>query len=161
VPLDDATQAALRGLWEVATRHGREPLPVPEADPWEDDDPLDGGRAWVAVEIPGVPSVVVRLHRDRQDLVVVEEVVELDVPRAHTAAVVQELLAGNARRRLRTRGGLLGGLLGIMLHNPMPADLVVTVAGPDGATTAYEAPVVLSYGTGAWLMSVPIAESTD
>lgn len=159
MPLDDTTQAALRALWEVATRHGREPLPVPEADPWEDDDPLDGRRAWVPVEVPGVPSVVVRLHRDGEDLVVVEDVVELDVPRRHTAAVLQELLAGRARRRLRARG-FLGHLLGIALHNPLPADLVVTVTGPDGATAAYEAPIVLAPGTGAWLATVPTVPTT-
>ncbi|WP_199421970.1 hypothetical protein [Actinotalea solisilvae] len=152
--LDDATQSAVRALWEVATRHGREPVPVPEADPWEDDDPLDGRRAWVPVEIPGVPSVVVRLHRDGEDLVVVEDVVELDVPRRHTAAVVQELLSGRARRRLRARG-FLGHLLGIALHNPLPADLVVTVDGPE--PTSYEAPVVLAPGTGAWLATLATA----
>lgn len=154
--LDDATQRAVRALWEVATRNDRSPAPVPEADPWEDDDPLDGSRAWVPVEIPGVPSVVVRLYRDGEDVVVVEDTVDLDVPRGDTARVLEALLTGAARRRHRARG-FLGQMLGLVLHNPQPSDLVVTVHDDDPAVPprTYDAPIVLSTMTSGWLLSLP------
>ncbi len=159
MPVDPQTQTALRALGAVGELHRRMPLPVPEADPWEDDDPLDGRRAWVPVEFPGIPSVIVRVHRDGQDVVIVEDTVELDVPRRHTAAVVDEILAGRARRRLRTRN-FFGYLMGIFLHNPLPADLVVTV-GRDGAggPVRYEAPVVLTIATGGWLATLPTVDA--
>jgi len=155
MPLDDATQGAVRALWEVATRRGRTPEPVPEADPWEDDDPLDPVRGHVAVVVPGVPSVVVQLHRDGHDLVLVEDVVELDVPRRDTATVVDAVLAGRARRRIR--GGALSRVLGMLLHNPLPADLEVTVPS-GGRERTYTAPVVLTPGAGGWLASLPTVD---
>lgn len=154
--LDDATQRAVRALWEVATRNGRTPSAVPEADPWEEDDPLDGSHAWVPVEVPGVPSVVVRLHRDGNDVVVVEDTVELDVPRRDTARVVEALLTGGARRRHRARGAV-GQMIAILLHNPQPSDLVVVVDDddPEVAPRRYDAPVVVSTMTSGWLLSLP------
>lgn len=128
---------------------------MPEADPWEDEDPLGPSRAATIVEFPGVPSVVVRLYRDGRDDVVVEDIVELEVPRRDTAAVVEEVLAGRAQRRVR--GGVLWNLLGIFMHNPAPSEMVVTVLGPDGVRT-YEAPLILTVGTGPWLLSLPLVE---
>jgi hypothetical protein len=157
--LDAATAWAVQEIADAGVRHGRPPEPVPEADPWEDDDPLDPGRGHVVVEIAGTPSVVVRLHRDGHDLVVVEDVVELDVPRRDTPAVVEALVAGRARRRLLARGRL-HSLLSILLHNPMPAELVVRV-GPDGAPRTYTAPIVLSLQTGAWLVTLPTVDDGD
>ncbi|WP_188037221.1 hypothetical protein [Actinotalea sp. JY-7885] len=161
MPLDEATQRAVRGLWEVAVRNGRTPAPVPEADPWEDDDPLDGDRAWVPVEVPGDPSLVVRLYRHGEDVVVVEDTVELDVPRRDTARVLEALLTGAARRRHRARG-LVGNLLGIVMHNPQPSDLVVTVHDDDPALAprTYEAPIILATMTSGWLLGLPTAPDT-
>lgn len=153
--LDEVTERAVRALWEAGARHGRPPAPTPEADPWEEEDPLGPSRTAAMVEFPGVPSVVVRLFRDARDDVLVEDNVELEVPRRDTVAVVEELLAGRARRRVH--GGLLWNLLGIFMHNPAPSELVVTVLGPEAVRT-YEAPLVLSLGTGPWLVSLPLAE---
>ena len=153
--LDAVTERAVRALWEVGTRHGRAPAPTPEADPWEEEDPLGPSRTAAVVEFPGVPSVVVRLYRDGRDDVLVEDIVELEVPRRDTVAVVDEVLAGRARRR--ARGGVLWNLLGIVLHNPAPSELVVTVLGPESVRT-YEAPLILTVGTGPWLLSLPLIE---
>ncbi|MBX9243340.1 hypothetical protein ICW40_00770 [Actinotalea ferrariae] len=159
MPLDPRTEQAVRALWDVGTRNGRPPAPVPEADPWEDDDPLDPARGWLPVELPGVPSVVVRLHRDGEDLVVVEDVVELDVPRRDTVRVVEELLTGGARRRHRARGAL-GQLLAIVLHNPQPSELVVTVHDddPEVPPRTYDAPVVLGTMTSGWVLTLPTVD---
>jgi hypothetical protein len=154
--LDAATAWAVQELADAGARHGRPPVPVPEADPWEDDDPLEPGRGRVVVEFGGRPSVVARLHRDGHDLVVVEDVVELDVPRRDTPAVVEELLAGRARRRLETRNPLRS-LLAVWLHNPLPADLVVEVRRRDGART-YTAPIVLTMASGGWLATLPTVD---
>lgn len=153
--LDEVTERAVRALWETGARHGRPPAPTPEADPWEEEDPLGPSRTAAVVEFPGVPSVVVRLYRDGRDDVIVEDMVELEVPRRDTVAVVEEVLAGRARRR--TRGGVLWGLLGIALRNPAPSELVVTVLGAESVRT-YEAPIILTLGTGPWLLSLPLLE---
>lgn len=156
--LDAATEWAVQELTDAGLRHGRPPAPVPEADPWEDDDPLDPGSGHVVVEFPGVPSVVVRLYRDGQDLVVVEDVVELTVPRRDVPAVVEAVLGGRGRRRLVARGRL-SSLLAVWLHNPLPADLVVTVDRPEGPRT-YTAPIVLAQATGAWLATLPTVDES-
>lgn len=154
--LDEATARAVRDLWEVGARHSRPPSPTPEADPWdEDDDPLGPGRTSTVVEFPGVPSVVVRLYADQRDDVLIEDIVELEVPRRDVCAVVEELLARRARRRVRR--GLLWNLVNIGMHNPAPSDLVVTVLDADGVRT-YEAPILLTTGTGPWLTGLPLAE---
>ena len=151
--LGDATQRAVRDLWEVGVRHGRPPAPTPEADPWEDGDALDVGGGPVVVEYPGVPSVVVRLHGDGHDLVLVEDVVELEVERPDTAGVVEAVLAGRARARSATRGAL-GRFLAVLLHNALGSELVVTVPRGEGERT-YTAPVVVSYGASPWLLRLP------
>jgi hypothetical protein len=153
--LDEETERAVRDLWEVGARHGRPPAPTPEADPWEDDDPFaDPGNATV-VEFRGTPTVVVRLYPDGRDDVLIEDLVELETPRHDTAAVVAEVLAHRARRR--ARAGLLRNLVSTAMHNPAPSELVVTVLDEDAVRT-YEAPILLTTGTGAWLTSLPLAE---
>ncbi len=114
-------------------------------------------RTSTVVDFPGTPSVVVRLHSDGQDDLLVEDVVELGVPREDTVAVVEELLAGHARRRVRP--GLLWNLVNIGMHNPSPSDLVVTVLGDDGVRV-YDAPITLALGTGPWLAGLPLVEDT-
>jgi hypothetical protein len=154
--LDEATTRAVRDLWEVGARHGRPPAPTPEADPWEeDDDPFGPARAATVVEFMGTPSVVVRLYADGRDDVLVEDIVELETPRQDTAAVVEEVLAGRAHRRVRS--GLLWNLVNTAMRNPAPSELVVTVLDPDAVRT-YEAPILLTMGTGPWLTSLPLAE---
>lgn len=155
MPIDDETQAVVRALWAVGAAHGRPPAPVPEADPWDDDVPgaEDGA---VVVELGGVPDLVVRLHRDRQDAVQVEGVVDLEVPRADVAAVVDALLAGRARRRPRARG-FLANLLALGLGSPAPSDLEVTAGTGVGART-YTAPVSVGLPLSGWVMALPVAE---
>jgi hypothetical protein len=154
--LDAATARAVQELAHAGARHGRVPAPVPEADPWEDGDPLDPRLSHVVVEFPGTPSVVVQLHRDGEDLVVVEDVVELDVPRRDTPAVVEELLAGRARRRILVRGALRS-LLAVWLHNPLPAELIVQV-GRGAVRRTYTAPIVLAIPISGWLATLPTVD---
>jgi hypothetical protein len=151
MPIDDETQAVVRALWATGAAHGRPPSPVPE-DPWDDDvQGAEGGA--VVVELAGVPDVVVRLHRDRLADVQVEGVVELEVPRADVAAVVDALLAGRARRRPRVRG-VLAHLLAVALGNPVASDLEVTA----GART-YTAPVGAGVPLSGWILSLPVART--
>jgi hypothetical protein len=156
MPIDDETQAVVRALWAAGAAHGRPPSPVPEADPWDDDVPGAEGGA-VVVELGGVPDVVVRLHRDRLAEVQVEGVVELEVPRADVAAVVEALLAGRARRRPRVRG-VLAHLLAVALGSPAASDLEVTVGTGAGART-YTAPVSAGVQLSGWVLSLPVARA--
>ncbi|WP_282945456.1 hypothetical protein [Cellulomonas endometrii] len=160
MPIDEVTQAAVHALWEAGARHGRPPAPVPEADPWDaadvdgSADALDSARGRVSVLFDGAPALAVHLHRDGRDTVRVEDVVDLEVPRRDVVAVVDALLAGRARRRATVRG-LWGNLLGVLLSNPAPSDLVVRVGGDDGtAPREYTGPVLLAVPLSGWLMSL-------
>lgn len=154
MPIDDATQAAVRALWEAGARHGRVPAPVPEADPWEDD--VQGAeRAAVVVVLAGTPDLQVRLHADGVDEVQVEDAAYLEVPRRDTAAVVEALLGGGARRRPRVRG-VLGNVLATLSGSPAPADLEVRLGDGDAART-YRAPITATQPVSVWLMSRPLA----
>jgi len=155
MPIDDATEATVRALWEAGARHGRPPAPVPEADPWEDDAP-GSERAPLVVVLPGTPDVEVRLHRDGADEVQVESAAYLEVPRRDTVAVVDALLAGRAVRRPRVRG-VLGNLLAVFLDSPAPSDLEVRVAGDDAPRT-YRAQVTATQPISTWIMSRPVAD---
>ncbi len=152
MPIDEATQSAVRALWEVGARHGRPPAPVPEADPWEADDPVDDGRGRVSVVLDGVPEVVVHLHRDGTDLVVVEGSAELEVPRRDTALVLDGLLAGRARRRRLATGFWRTGLATV-LGSPAPSELVVAVDD-----RVYAAPVLFAPPLSAWLLGLPVVD---
>ncbi len=152
MPVDEGTQAAVRALWQVGADHARPPAPVPETDPWEADDPVDGPRRAVTVVFDGVPEILVHLHRDGDDLVVVEGTVELEVPRADVVGVVEGLLAGRARRRVRARG-FWRGLLAIVLASPGASELEVPVDG-----RVYSGPLLLATPMSGWLLSRPVAD---
>lgn len=155
MPVDDETQAVVRALWAAGAAHGRPPAPVPEADPWGEE--VQGAAPGeVVVELAGEPDVVVRLHPDHRDAVHVEGVVELEVPRADVAAVVDALLAGRARRRPSARG-LLANLLAVVLGNSVPSDLEVIAGTGPGART-YVAPVAAGVPLSGWVMALPVAE---
>jgi hypothetical protein len=97
----------VRELWETGDRHDRPPEPTPEADPWEDeDDPYRAGGVAAVVVFAGSPSIAVRLADDGRDVVTVEDVLNFDVPRRDTVAVVGEVLAG----RVRLEGAGVGRL---------------------------------------------------
>ncbi|GEL45541.1 hypothetical protein CHO01_06570 [Cellulomonas hominis] len=152
MPVDEGTQAAVRALWQAGSRHGRPPAPVPEADPWEADDPVDGPPRTVSVVFDGVPGVVVHLHRDGADLVAVEGCVEIEVPRRDVVEVLEGLLGGRARRRPRVRGywrSLASGVLG----SPAPSDLEVPAGG-----RVYAGPILFAPPLSGWLLSRPVAE---
>jgi len=83
----------LRELHATGVRYGRPPEPVPEADPWEEPDPYDHHRS-VMVVFPGYPRVRVTVHDDGEDAVELDSGVAFDVPRRHTAAVVEAILSG-------------------------------------------------------------------
>ncbi len=159
MPIDDATQAAVRALWEVGARHGRAPAPVPEADPWE-DDAQGAERSPLVVVLAGTPDLQVRLYRDGQDEVHVEDIAVLEVPRRDTAAVVDALLGGGgggrARRRPRVRG-VLGNVVAALVGSPAPSDLEVRV-GEGGAARVYRAQVVVRHPMSGWLLGLPVAE---
>jgi hypothetical protein len=156
MPIDEETQAVVRALWAAGAAHGRPAAPVPEADPWG-EDVQGAAQDVVVVEMVGVPDLVVRLHRDRLDAVQVEDVVELEVPRADVVAVVDALLAGRARRRPRARG-FVAHLLAVAFRNPVPSDLEVT-AGTGLDARTYVAPAGLGVPLSGWLMSLPVAEN--
>lgn len=158
MPIDDATQSAVRALWEAGARHGRAPAPVPEADPWEDE--VQGAeRSPVVVVLAGTPDLQVRLHRDGQDEVEVEDVATLEVPRRDTAAVVDALLdrgGRRARRRPRVRG-VLGNVLAALVGSPAPSDLEVRV-GEGGTARVYRTQVVARHPMSGWLLALPTTD---
>jgi hypothetical protein len=151
--LDDVRLRVIALLHDVGTRHDRLPAPVPEADPWDDGDALDPVPDEVSVYFPGVPSVLVRLYRDGQDVVVVEDVVDLDVPRDDVPAVVDSLLGGRARRR--SRGGVVQIVLATLFHSGLASELVVPV-GREGSARAYRASFAELTPAGRWLSELPL-----
>jgi hypothetical protein len=129
-------------LWDLGARIGRPPEDTPEADPWDEPDPFEAP-TMIAVVFPGRPAVTVRLFSDGKDTVVVEDQVDLEVPRLDTVAVVDAVLSGRAR--LRPRGAstvtrILGGFLGSIT----PTELVVRL--PE-VGRQYSAPVSSIPGT--------------
>ena len=107
----------VRELWATGARHGRPPEPTPEADPWEDDDPYPTGGVAAVVLFAGTPSIAVRLGDDGRDVVTVEVVLNFDVPRRDTVAVVDAVLGGRVRLegagvgRLTRRSRLFGSAI--------------------------------------------------
>lgn len=143
----------VRDLWEAGERHGRVPDPTPEVDPWEDEDPY-GPPSELAVVFGGSPALTVRLYLNGEDTVTVEDSVDLEVPRVDTVAVVEAILGGQARMRMH-RASFLARLIGTFAHAPMLADLVVRL--PEVGRT-YTAPVLQTYGQGAWISRIPWEE---
>lgn len=68
----------VRALHATGAALGRAPEPVPEADPWEERDPLDTDRSLTVV-FPGLPDLRVRPHDDGVDAVHFGNYVTLDV----------------------------------------------------------------------------------
>jgi hypothetical protein len=153
--LSAGTQGAVRALWTMGARYGREVSPNADADLREDDDPLNPPDA-TTVELAGVPSITVRLFPDLSDLVTIDGVIEFEVPRSDTAAVVESVLAGNAR--LRSAIGTRWSTVRTMLLAPFVPYVafvgqVVVVTVPGGA--CYEQPVPFPLGGSVWLSKLP------
>lgn len=154
--LSAGTQGAVRALWLIGARYGREVSPNVGSDLLEDDDPLDPPDA-TTVEMAGLPVITVRLFRDLSDLVTIDDMIEFEVPRHDTLALVESVLAGNAR--LRSLSGTRWSVVRAMLLAPfVPYGVVVgqvvviTVSG--GA--CYEQPVPLQpVGGSVWLSKLP------
>ena len=142
----------MAALWSTGDRHGREVSPSARADLLEHGDPLDPQDATI-VELPGTPVVAVQLFRDLLDVVTVDDVVEFEVPRTDTVALVEAVLAGSAH--VRRAGATRRGPIRTLLFAPItrflpPAGDVVVVPLPDGAR--YEQPVPFQpLGSGRWL----------
>ncbi|MFF1528671.1 hypothetical protein [Cellulomonas sp. NPDC058312] len=149
--VDEETQATVRGLWAVGARYGRPPAPVPEVDPWEADDPPEAAaRRRLVVVLEGSPVVAVQLQAAGPDTVRVEDTVDLEVPRQDVVAVVDALLGGRARRRVRSQGPV-AHVVALVLGNPLPSELEVVV---DGDRT-YRAPVLVLAAASGWFHALP------
>lgn len=121
--LSRGTQDAVRSLWTIGSQHGRAPIPTPEVDPWEDEDPIDEPRDEAVVAFPGDPCVEVHLNGDLEDLVTVEQYIDFETPRHDTLALVEALLAGDARL------GPAPSFLRALLQAPFGVVLIVPVRG--------------------------------
>jgi hypothetical protein len=146
----------VRALWTVGARYGREVSPNAGADLLDDDDPLSPPDVRT-VELAGVPVITVRLFGDLSDLVTIDGMIEFEVPRNDTVAVVEAVLAGNAR--LRSDGGTRWSTVRALFLSPFVPTVaffgqVVVIAVPGGA--CYEQPVPLQpLGGSAWLSKLP------
>ena len=152
---DPATAAAVRELWALGTSLGRPPEPTPEVDPWEEADPYPVGDVVAVVAFGGSPSVVVRLDRLGEDVVTLEDVLDLDVPRRDTVAVVESVLTGQAwldRPRIHPALRWFPVLLGSAFAGS------VRVPGGEGRVYATPVPAVFS---SAWLSGLPVVEPPD
>ncbi|MCU1431070.1 MAG: hypothetical protein JWP95_175 [Actinotalea sp.] len=153
MPASATTQAAVRSLWELGALYSRPPAPTPEVDPWEEDEPLAHRHHATVVVFPGDPSIAVRLFEDLDDTVVIDDSVDLEVPRRDTLAVVEAILADRCRLHLAARG-FWAGLAATFLHAPFGAELVVPTGTAPGAAV-YRAPVTTSL-PGAWISRLPV-----
>jgi len=97
--LSRCTEEAVRSLWSIGAKYGRTPSPIPEADPWEEEDLLDAPGDEAAVEFPGTPAIKVHLHGDLEDTVTLDGYIDFETPHRDTLALVTAVLAGDARRR--------------------------------------------------------------
>ncbi|WP_152188586.1 hypothetical protein [Georgenia satyanarayanai] len=144
-----ADDDVLRHLHATGAALGRPPEPVPEADPWEPDDPLDAHSAVVVV-FTGLPHLRVHLHDDGEDAVHLDTYVTFDVPRAHTVAVVRALLSGQGAYT-RVPGGMVGAIsrrLGLEIVEELAVDVA-------GATYAQAVPWVPASPLNGWLAGLP------
>ena len=126
--LSQDTEEAVRSMWSIGVKYGRSPGPIPEADPWEEEDILDAPGDEATVEFPGTPAIKVRLCGDREDTVTLDGYIDFETPRRDTLAMVTAVLAGDARRR-PAAGRLLPGFLREMLQSPFGIVLAVPVGG--------------------------------
>ncbi|WP_147572563.1 hypothetical protein [Cellulomonas massiliensis] len=145
----EAVAATVRRLWEAGDRHGRPPEPTPEVDPWDEGDPYPEPSATAAVVVfAGAPSITVRLAVAGPDVVLVEDVVDFEVPRADTVALVEALLGGRAR--LTTNGRRVARWVAALF-----AGALATVRVPVEGGRAYTAPVP-TFAWSSWVGSLPI-----
>lgn len=151
---DDPLAAVVRELWALGASLGRPPEPTPEVDPWEDPDPYPVGDVVAVVAFGGSPSVVVRLDRLGEDVVTLEDVLDVDVPRRDTVAVVESVLTGQAWVE-RPRLPALLRWVGVMFGSAFPGS--VRIPGGDGRT--YSAPLPAAVSSG-WLAGLPVVEGT-
>lgn len=150
---DATVTAVVRELWALGARLGRPPEPTPEVDPWDDDtDPYPVGDVAAVVAFSGSPSVVVRLDRAREDVVTIEDVFDVDVPRHDTVVVVESVLTGQAwidRPRLHPALRWLPDLLG----SAFAGDVRI----PGGEGRVYSTPVTTVLSS-AWFTGLPVVE---
>ncbi len=144
-----ATDDVLRELHAAGADLGRAPAPVPEADPWEEPDPLDTERAVVVV-YPGLPDVRVRLYDDGVDAVEIDVYVTFDVRREHTAAVVRALLSRTGVSIRPPRG--LFGVISRRLKLEFYEEIAVEVPG---ATYTQTVPWIPASPLHGWLAGLP------
>lgn len=126
--LSQYTEEAVRSLWSIGAKYGRTPSPVPEADPWEEEDLLEAPGDEATVEFPGTPAIKVRLCGDLEDTVTLDGYIDFETPRRDTLDLVTAVLAGDARRR-PAAGRLLPSFLREMLQGPFGIMLAVPVGG--------------------------------
>lgn len=144
-----ATDDVLRELHAAGAELGRPPEPVPEADPWDEPDPLDTERS-VDVVFVGPPDLRVRLHDDGVDAVELETYVTFDVPREHTVAVVRALLSKVGVSRRAPRG--LFGVISRRLKLEFFEEIAVEVPG---ATYTETVPWIPASALHGWLSGLP------
>ena len=150
--LSVGTQGAVHALWAVGARYGREVRPSAGADLLEDDDPLNP-QDGTTVELIGVPAIAVRLFGDLSDIVIIDDMIEFEVPRNDTVAVVESVIAGNAC--LRSDGGTRWGAVRALFLAPFVpyaaiVGYVLVIRVPGGACYEESVPV-RPLGGGAWL----------
>ncbi|WP_258724970.1 hypothetical protein [Cellulomonas sp. NS3] len=149
---DDALAHVVRELWALGASLGRTPEPTPEIDPWEEADPYPVDDVAAVVAFGGTPSVVVRLDRLGEDVVTLEDVLDVDVPRRDTVAVVESVLTGQAWVEQPRIPALLRWV-GVMFGSAFPG--TVRIPGGDGRTYAAPLPAAVSSG---WLSRLPVVE---
>ena len=150
--LSAGTQGAVQSLWAVGARYGREVRPSAGADLLEDDDPLNP-QDGTTVELIGVPAIAVRLFGDLSDIVIIDDMIEFEVPRNDTLAVVEVVLSGNARLR-RDASTRWSAVRSMFLAPFVPyaaiVGYVLVIRVPGGACYEESVPV-RPLGGGAWL----------
>lgn len=142
----------------MGARYGREVRPNAAIDLLEDDDPLNPQDA-TAVELVGVPDITVQLFGDLSDIVIIDGMIEFEIPRTDTLAVVEVVLSGNARLR-RDRSTRWSAVRTLFLAPFVPyaaiIGYVLVVTVPGGA--CYEESVPFNpLGGGTWLSKLPSA----
>ncbi|MCM3660368.1 hypothetical protein M3148_05075 [Georgenia satyanarayanai] len=144
-----ADEELLRRLHATGVALGRPPEPIPEADPWEPEDPLDA-HSPVVVVFPGPPNLHVHLHDDGEDAVHLDTYVTFDVPRRHTVAVVTALLSKEGVYTRAPRGvlGVLSRRFGLELLDEVAVDV-------PGATYTQAVPWVPTSPLNGWIAGLP------
>lgn len=141
--------ATVRRLWEAGDRYGRPPEPTPEVDPWDEGDPYPEPSGSAAVVVfAGSPAIAVRLAVSGPDAVLVEDVLDFEVPREDTVALVDALLGGRAR--LTTNGRRVRRWVATVFGGAL-----ATVRVPLDGGRAYSA-AVPTFAWSAWLGSLPV-----